>query len=55
MVVALVDVQVAVFEIQRHLQPFAFNRGEQRRVDVEIDRVAKLVTLAGCGCFDAGG
>src|SRR5688500_4640049 len=47
------DVQVAVLEIQRHLQTFTLNRGQQRRVDVEIYRVAKLVTFAGSGCFDA--
>ena len=37
------------------VKPFALNRREQRGVHVEIDRVAKLVRLAGrCG-FHAGG
>jgi hypothetical protein len=36
------------------LATFALNRGEQRGVDVEIDRVAKLVRFAGGGGFDAG-
>src|SRR5215204_6811789 len=44
------NVEIAVLEIKRHLQAFALNRGEQRRVDIEIDGVAKLVTFTrGCG------
>ena len=49
------NVQVAVLEIERHLQSFALNGGEQGGVDVEIDRVAKLVTLARDCRFDACG
>src|SRR5215207_5109708 len=49
------NVQIAVFKIERDLQPFSLNRGKQGGVDVEIDRVAKLVTLARGCCFDACG
>jgi hypothetical protein len=48
------DVQVAVLEIERHLQTFALNCGEQSRIDVEIDRVAEFVRFAGGGRFDTG-
>src|SRR5688572_7435974 len=48
------NVQIAVLQIQRHLQSFALNCRQKRCVDVEINRIAKLVTLAGGGCFDAG-
>src|ERR1043165_279344 len=47
------NVQIAVLEIERNLQSFTLNRRKQRGVDVEIDRVAKLVRLARRGCFDA--
>src|SRR5690348_13300832 len=48
------NVQIVVFEIKRNLQSFTLNRRKQRGVDVEIDRVAKLVRLARRRCFNAG-
>ena len=42
-VILLMNVEIAVLEVERHAQPFASDGREQRRVDVEIDRVAKLV------------
>ena len=49
------DMQVFVFEIERNRQTFTLNRGEQRRVHIEIDRVAKLVRLARRFGFHTGG
>ena len=48
------NVQIAVFEIQRDFQTLALDRGEQSRIDVEIDRVAKLVTFTSGSRLDAG-
>jgi hypothetical protein len=48
------DIQIAVLEIERDRQAFARDRGKQRGVYVEVDRVAEFVLLrAKCG-FDAG-
>ena len=52
LVITLVNVQIAVFEIERDGQTFALNRGEQGCVDVEVDRVAKLVTFTRRRGFD---
>ncbi len=46
--------QVVVFEIDRHPEAFALQRVRQRRVDVEIERVAVLVALARRLGLDAG-
>src|SRR5215212_4565515 len=48
------NVQIAILEVKRHVQSFALNCGEQSGIDVEIDRIAKLVTFAGRRCFYAG-
>src|SRR5437870_10701434 len=49
------NVQIAILEVQRHAQAFSLNRRKQSGIDVEIDRVAKLITFADGGCFHAGG
>src|ERR1700752_416946 len=48
------NVQVSILEIERHLQPFALNRGKQGGVDGEIDRVAEFVRFARRSGFNAG-
>src|SRR5437016_2484443 len=45
--------QVAIFKIERHLQSLALNSRQQSRVHIEIDGVAKFVTLAGAFGFDS--
>ena len=55
LVFALVDLQILVIEIERGLQAVAADRGEQRGIDVQIQRVAKLIAAAGALGFDAGG
>src|ERR1700752_911905 len=47
------NVKILVLEIQRNLQTLALNGRQKRGVNVEIDRVAKLVALAGRGGLDA--
>src|SRR5215207_2972650 len=54
LVIALMNVQILVFEIERHFQSLALNRGKQCSVDVEIDGVAELVTFACRGRFNTG-
>ena len=55
LVLALVDVQIGVLQIERHLGAFAPDGGEQRLADIQIQRVAELVLLGGAGGLDAGG
>src|SRR6267142_5895663 len=55
LIVALMHVQIAIFQIDRHLQSLALNRRQQGRVHIEVDRVAKLVGLARAFGFDTGG
>src|SRR6267378_3196276 len=55
LIVTLMHVQIAILQIDRHLQTLALNRRQQRRVHVEIDRIAKLVGLARAFGFDTGG
>ena len=55
LVLALVDVQVRVLQIERHLGALAADGGEQRGADIQIQRVAELVALAGTVGLDAGG
>src|SRR6266446_2396596 len=48
------NVQIAIFEIEREAQSFPLDRRKQRRVHIEIDGVAKLVGLARALGFHAG-
>src|ERR1043165_3685084 len=48
------NVQVLIFEIERNVKTVALYRRQERGVHVEIDRVAKLVTLARGRGFNAG-
>ncbi len=47
-------VQIAILKIDRQLQPLAAQRREQRRVHVQIHRVAELVNLRRAAGLDAG-
>ena len=55
LVLALVHVQVGVLQVERHLGALAPDRGEQRRADIEVQRVAELVALGRSAGLDAGG
>ena len=54
LVLALTDLEVAVIEFERQGEAVAANGGEQRRVDVQVQRVAELVRAGGAVRFDAG-
>ena len=55
LIFALMDLEVAVLDVERQLQAFALNGVGERRSDVEVERVAELVGLGGAAGFDAGG
>src|SRR6185503_19889014 len=55
LVLGLVDEQVGVVDVERHLQPLARHRGEERAADVEVQGVAKLVWLGGTRGLDSRG
>src|SRR5208282_4623419 len=53
LVLALMHLQVVVFEVQRKPEPFALNGRRKRRRDIEIERVAKLILLRSAARLDA--
>ena len=55
LIIALMHVQVLVFQVQRNLEAFALNRRQQRRVHVKIDRIAEFVRFTGGFGFHACG
>ena len=55
LVLALVDLQVAVFDVQRQFEPFALDCIRKRGRDVEVERVAELVGLRRSAGFYARG
>ena len=54
LVLALMHLQVGVFDVERQGEPFALDRARERGGDVEIQRVAKLVGFRRAAGLDAG-
>ena len=54
LVFALMDVQIGIFQIDRHLDALTPDRREQRLADIEVQRVAELILLRRAGRFDSG-
>jgi hypothetical protein len=55
LVLALVDHQVGIIELDGHLRAVAADGVEERGADVEIQRVAEFVGARDAAGFDAGG
>ena len=55
LILALVDVQVAVFHVERHFGALAPDGGKERLADIQVQRVAELVGLGRAGGLHAGG
>jgi hypothetical protein len=55
LVLALVDVEVLVLQIERDLRAFAADGGEQSGADIQVQGVAELVVPAGTVGLNAGG
>jgi hypothetical protein len=53
-VILLMHVEVSIFEIDRDGQTLSRDRGKERRVYIEIDRVTELILLRAERGFDAG-
>src|SRR5580704_16534009 len=47
--------QIRVFDVERQRESFALDRARQRRRNVEIERIAELVSLGGPAGLNAGG
>ena len=55
LIFGLVDVQVAVLDVEGQGDAFAGERGVERGGDVEVEDVAEFIRLGCAGGFDAGG
>ena len=55
LVLALVDLQVGIFDVERQREAFALDGAGERGGDVEVERVAELVGAGSAAGFDAGG
>ena len=55
LVLALVNLQVGVFDVERQIEAFALDGAGESRGDVEVEGVAELVGFGGAAGFDAGG
>ena len=54
LILALMHLEIAIFNVQWDLKPFPLNRVRQGSRDVEIQCVAKFVALGCTTGFDAG-
>jgi len=54
LILALMNVQVSILDVQRNLQPFTLDGAGERRVDIEIQCVAEFILFGRAGCLYAG-